>query len=93
VVSRVQRLRKEAGYAYSVRITWWIDGEVPVVDAVRAHAGSIRGETLARCLEVGARAPAPDLEQPMDIDGQGAVVGVQRLLDGRDSSRPQPMDE
>ena len=44
----------------------------------------IRSETLARGLEVGARAPAPDLEQRVDIDGHGAVVGVQRYQDGRD---------
>ena len=93
VVSRVQRLRKEAGYAYTDRIALWIDGDVPVLEAVRAHADYIRGETLARCLEVGARALAPDLEQQVDIDGHGVVVGVQRHQDGRDGAGPQPMDK
>jgi hypothetical protein len=51
---------------------------------VRAHAEFIRGETLARRLEVGARAPTPDLEQQVDVDGHRAVVGVQRYQDGRD---------
>jgi hypothetical protein len=51
---------------------------------VNAHAGFIRGETLARGLEVGARAPAADLEQRVDIDGHGAVVGVQRYQHGQD---------
>jgi hypothetical protein len=63
-----------------------------VLDAVRAHAGFIRGETLARGLEVVARAPAPDLEQQLDIDGHGVVVGVQRHQHGRDGTGPQPMD-
>ena len=93
VVNRVQRIRKDAGFLYADRIGLWIDGDVPVLEAVRAHADYIRRETLTRCLEVGARAPSPDLEQKVDIDGHGAVVGVQRLLDGRDPSRPQPMDE
>ena len=93
VVNRVQRIRKDAGFLYADRIGLWIDGDVPVLEAVRAHADYIRRETLTRCLEVEARAPSPDLEQKVDIDGHGAVVGVQRLLDGRDSSRPQPMDE
>jgi isoleucyl-tRNA synthetase len=92
VVSRVQRVRKEAGYAYTDRIVLWIDGEVPVLEAVRAHAGYIKGETLARCLEVGARAPAPDLEQELDIDGHDAVVGVQRYQYGRTESA-STMDE
>ena len=93
VVNRVQRIRKEAGYVYSDRITLWIDGDGPVLDAVRAHAPFIRGETLARQLNVVARAPAPDLEQKVDIDGHGVVVGVQRHHDGRDGAGPQPMDE
>ena len=61
-----------------------------VLDAVRAHAAFIRGETLARRLEVGAQAPAPDLEQQVNIDGHGVVVGVQRYQDGRDGVGPQP---
>jgi isoleucyl-tRNA synthetase len=93
VVNRVQRIRKEAGYRYSDRISLWIDGDPSVLDAVRVHAGFIRGETLARGLEVVARAPAPDLEQQVDIDGHGVVVGVQRHQDGRDGTGPQPMDE
>ena len=83
IVNRVQRIRKDAGYAYTDRIELWIDGDAPLLDAVRIHAEFIRGETLARRLEVGARASAPDLEQQVDIDGYAAVVGVQRYQDGR----------
>ena len=90
VVNRVQRIRKEAGYSYTDRIALWIDGDAPVLDAVRTHATFIRGETLARGLQVAARAPAPDLEQRVDMDGHGAVVGVQRYQDGRASAGPQP---
>ena len=92
VVNRIQRLRKEAGYAYTDRIGVWMDGGPPVLEAVRAHADFIRGETLARRLELGARAPAPDLEQQVEIDGHGVVVGVQRDRDGRAGSGPQPTD-
>jgi isoleucyl-tRNA synthetase len=93
MVNRVQRIRKEAGYSYTDRIVLWIDGDEAVVDAVKIHAGFIRGETLARGLEVGARAPAPDLEQRVDVDGYRAVVGVQRYQDRRSSGGPQTMDE
>jgi isoleucyl-tRNA synthetase len=84
VVNRVQRIRKEAGYAYTDRIALWIDGDPLLLDAVRDHAGFIRGETLARRLEPGVRAPAADLEQRVDIDGYVVVVGVQRHQDGRE---------
>jgi isoleucyl-tRNA synthetase len=86
VVNRVQRIRKEAGYLYTDRIALWIDGDLPVADAVNAFAEFIQGETLARCLEVGARAPVADLEQRVEIDGHAAVVGVQRYHDGRTES-------
>ena len=92
VVNRVQRLRKEAGYVYSDRIGLWIAADGPVLDAVRGHAQFIQGETLARRLELGARAPAPDLEQQVDIDGHGMMVGVQRYLDGHNGTGPQLRD-
>ena len=84
IVNRVQRIRKDAGYAYIDRIELWIDGDAAVLEAVRAHAEFIRGETLARRLDVGARAPRPDLEQQVDVDGHSAVIGVQRYQHGRD---------
>jgi len=90
VVNRVQRLRKEAGYVYTDRIALWIEGAGAVAEAVRVHAEFIQGETLARSLTIGSRAPAPDLEQQVDIDGQGVVVGVQRHPDGRNGAGPQP---
>jgi isoleucyl-tRNA synthetase len=92
VVNRVQRLRKEAGYVYTDRIGLWISGDGPVLEAVRGHAPFIQGETLARQLELGARAPEPDLEQQVDIDGHEVMVGVQRYRDGRNGVGPQPRD-
>jgi isoleucyl-tRNA synthetase len=92
VVNRVQRLRKEAGSVYTDRIGLWISGDGPVLEAVRGHAPFIQGETLARRLELGVRAPAPDLEQQVEIDGHDVMVGVQRYLDGRNGAGPQPRD-
>ncbi len=81
VVNRVQRLRKEAGYEYTTRIQLWIDGDSAASAAVSRHAEFIKEETLARELAVGARAPTPDLEQELCIDGLGVVVGVRRYED------------
>jgi isoleucyl-tRNA synthetase len=92
LVNRIQRLRKEAGYVYTDRIAVWLDGDQAVLEAARTHADFIRGETLARRLELGARAPAADLEQQVDIDGHNMVVGVQRDRDGRAGNGLQPMD-
>ena len=91
VVNRVQRLRKEAGYAYTDRITLWVSGDDLVLDAVRRHADFIQGETLARRLDTGREAAA-DLEQQVDIDGHTIVVGVKRYADGRSPAGPQLTD-
>ena len=62
------------------------------MEAIRGHAAFIQGETLARRLELGGRAPAPDLEQEVEIEGHGVMVGVQRDLDGQNGAGPQPRD-
>jgi isoleucyl-tRNA synthetase len=82
VVSRVQRMRKEAGYEYTTRIRLWVDGAPVVRDAVAAHAGFVREETLARALGIGERGSGTDLEQEVELDGLVAVVGIRR--DGAD---------
>jgi isoleucyl-tRNA synthetase len=82
VVNRVQRLRKDAGYPYTTRIALWVDGPARVVDAVRAHADYIRGETLARELHPGSRAAASDRQETVEIDGHSVVLAVVRHQDG-----------
>ncbi|MDQ6829402.1 MAG: isoleucine--tRNA ligase, partial [Gemmatimonadota bacterium] len=54
LVSRVQRMRKEAGLLVSDRIVLWMSGDAPVEEAARDHEGYIRAETLATELHVGA---------------------------------------
>jgi len=69
VVNRIQRLRKEAGYAYTDRITLAVDGPPELLAAVRDHAEFIRGETLARELAIGAWPEGADRREEVHIDG------------------------
>jgi isoleucyl-tRNA synthetase len=78
VVHRIQRLRKEAGYDYTTRIAVALDGAESVLEAVREHADFVSGETLARRLEIGQRADAPDVEAEVAIEGDTVTVGVRR---------------
>jgi isoleucyl-tRNA synthetase len=75
-VNRVQRIRKEAGYNFTTRIHLAIAGGTEVVTALTPHADFIKEETLARELLLGARLPAADLEQDIDIDGHQVTIGV-----------------
>ncbi len=77
VVSRVQRMRKDAGYQVGDRIHLWVDGDERVRQAVLAHTGYISGETLALALAVG-EAPTADLVQDVELDGMRARLAVRR---------------
>ena len=53
VISRVQRMRKEAGLAVSDRIRLWISGDAPVRDAAETHRAWIADEVLATTIVIG----------------------------------------
>jgi len=78
IVNRIQRLRKDAGYQYTARIEVWVDGPDLLLDAVRTHAETIRGETLALTLTAGGRASRADKEESVELDGHRAVIAVAR---------------
>jgi isoleucyl-tRNA synthetase len=80
VVSRLQRLRKESGFAVSDRITLWIAGPGEIEAAVRAHEEWIAGEVLAREIRVGSDENGHDSAQTVDIEGQTVSVELQRVV-------------
>ena len=79
VVSRVQRLRRDAGYRVSDRIELWVGGDEPVRKAAERHAEYIAGETLALAVAVAGPVPAADLVQELDLDGFTARIAVRRV--------------
>jgi isoleucyl-tRNA synthetase len=78
VVSRIQRMRKDAGYQVTDRIRLWVDGDPPVLEAARRHADYISGETLATRLTEGPADVSTDLVQAVDLDGVRATLAIQR---------------
>jgi isoleucyl-tRNA synthetase len=78
VVSRVQRIRKDAGYEFTTRIRLAIDGANGLVKTLTPHSGFIKEETLARELLLGSQLPAADLQQEIDIDGHKVIIGVRQ---------------
>jgi isoleucyl-tRNA synthetase len=79
VISRVQRMRKEAGLAVSDRIRLFISGDAPVVEAAGTHRSWIADEVLATELAVGAT-PQNDMlaRQALDLDGIHADLALTR---------------
>lgn len=80
LVSRIQRMRKEAGLAVSDRISLWIAGPSEIDDAVRAHRGRIADEVLAREMVVGEKVESHNAAQSVDIDGQPVSIAFERAV-------------
>ena len=78
LVSRIQRLRRDAGFAVSDRIRLWIDGGAEVLAAVAAHHEYIAGETLAVQLVEGPGAGSGDVVQETDVDGRTVRITIAR---------------
>ena len=79
VVSRVQRLRKEAGYAVSDRIRLALAGPMEVQEALRAHTAWIAQEVLARECIIGDALPetsAWPATAEVDLDGPVARIAL-----------------
>ena len=78
LISRVQRMRKEAGFAISDRIRLVIAGDRDILEAVKTHQEWIQGEVLATELVVAeATQEYPDMT-PVDLDGIAARVSITR---------------
>jgi isoleucyl-tRNA synthetase len=75
VVRVVQDARRTAGLEVGDRIVLNLGSEGAVADAIRAHAGTIAGETLA----VELREDLDDAEAPVaEVDGTPVRVRVRR---------------
>jgi isoleucyl-tRNA synthetase len=80
LVNRIQRLRKESGFAVSDRIALGIFGSADVLRALEAHADHVASETLAVTVSAG------DVEddawqqavQQVDLDGLSVRIGLRR---------------
>ncbi len=80
VVSRIQRMRKEAGLAVSDRIVVVIGGIAELESAVVAHRAWVADEVLARDITIGGDATTFKAAQTVDIDGHPARIAIERAV-------------
>jgi isoleucyl-tRNA synthetase len=81
LISRVQRMRKDAGLAVSDRIELVIGGDAAVVVAAEAHREWIADEVLATHVAIGEERPRSThmpAKQEVDIDGVHAELALTR---------------
>jgi isoleucyl-tRNA synthetase len=77
LVSRIQRLRKEAGLAVSDRIRLWITGDEVIEASAREYKDWISSEVLARHVEIGSDGTSgTHATQGAEIDGFSVRVAL-----------------
>jgi isoleucyl-tRNA synthetase len=79
LVSRIQRLRKESGFAVSDRITLFIGGGAEIQEAVKAFQKWIAEEVLAVRVNVGEQIEGTHATHAFDLDGQSVEVALERV--------------
>jgi isoleucyl-tRNA synthetase len=78
LVSRIQRLRKDSGFAVSDRIRLAVTADAEVEEAVSAFRKWIADEVLAVDVEVGGKSPSNYATHAFDLEGQGVTVAMER---------------
>ena len=78
LMSRIQRLRKDAGLAVSDRIRLVVGGVSEVREAAREHHAWIAGEVLATVFEVEDSDAPPPVSVAVDLDGLAAWITLER---------------
>ena len=92
LVNRVQRLRKESGFAITDRIRLRVYGPAHFREAVGVHHDFIRGETLALQLEIDDSQDSVagfEAVQNVKIDDMDVVIALTRSVEG-DPSKGRP---
>jgi isoleucyl-tRNA synthetase len=79
LVSRIQRLRKELGFAVSDRITLFVVGGKEIQEAAKAFEKWIAAEVLAVKVTFGEKIDEKYATHAFDLDGQNVEVALERV--------------
>ncbi|HEY5022576.1 MAG TPA: class I tRNA ligase family protein, partial [Gemmatimonadaceae bacterium] len=79
LVSRIQKLRKELGFAVSDRITLFVGAGAEIQEAVKALQKWIADEVLAVRVSIGDKIEGTHATHAFDLDGQSVEVALERV--------------
>jgi len=79
LVSRIQKLRKELGFAVSDRITLFVGAGAEIQEAVKAFQKWIADEVLAVRVSIGDKIEGTHATHAFDLDGQSVEVALERV--------------
>jgi isoleucyl-tRNA synthetase len=79
LVSRIQKLRKELGFAVSDRITLLVGADAEIQEAMKAFQRWIAEEVLAVRVSIGDKIEGTHATHTLDLDGQSVEVALERV--------------
>ncbi|MBO7689949.1 MAG: hypothetical protein J6T14_03825, partial [Clostridia bacterium] len=86
LVSKVQTMRKDAGFEVTDHIALFVDGSDAVKQVISDSADAVKKDVLADDLTVGEARPAAEADVPgaslskeWKINGNDTVLGVKKL--------------
>jgi isoleucyl-tRNA synthetase len=79
LVSRIQKLRKELGFAVSDRITLFVGAGAEIQEAVKAFQRWIADEVLAVRVSIEGKIDDTYATHTFDLDGQSVQVALERV--------------
>jgi len=79
LVSRIQKLRKELGFAVSDRITLFVGADAEIQEAMKAFQKWIAEEVLAVRVSIGDKIEGTHATHAFDLDGQSVEVALERV--------------
>jgi isoleucyl-tRNA synthetase len=79
LVSRIQKLRKELGFAVSDRITLFVGADAEIQEAMKAFQKWIAEEVLAVRISIGDKIEGTHATHAFDLDGQSVDVALERV--------------
>ena len=76
LISKIQTMRKEAGFNVTDHISVTLEGSGSVTDAAKRNKTAISGDTLADSLDI---CTAAGYTKEWDINGENVKIGVERI--------------
>ncbi len=77
LISKIQTMRKEAGFEVTDHITVFQDGNDKLADILKSHAEEIKGTVLAHEIVIGQ---ISGVAKEWDINGENTMLGVEKTV-------------
>jgi isoleucyl-tRNA synthetase len=77
-VNRIQTIRKEQNFDITDRINLWVNGDLKIIDAIKAHSNYVSSEVLAISLNYSSSIPNDVIVSQVELDGHDMIFGLKK---------------